>query len=105
MIDQDRLRFAAKAAGLVIAYWSSDGTLPYINCPSGAIIPWNPEHNNGDCFELAVQLEMTVNFCQFESSVENPVTQAADYPLLANDPMAAIRKMIVDAAVKIAKDE
>ena len=105
MTDQALLARAAKAIGgrLLIA---ASGRLFGIETKKGCRFPWNPLLDNGDAFELAVELRICTLFPMDGDRIkecgaglvggDRVASMEPFYP----DPPAALRRAIVRAAAE-----
>jgi hypothetical protein len=93
--DRELLGAAARAAGINISYWHSDGS-PMVRDDGGYPERWNPIANDGDAFRLAVKLGLTV-IAGMARDEEGRLSMGD-----ANeDCSAATRRAIVHAAAQI----
>ena len=100
MSDRELLEAAAKAAGMNIE-WQPCGWAH--NNETGC--EWNPLTDDGDAFELAVKLRLTVN-CSYDDVTlcGQEFTQKEVFiERNGEDPLAATRRAIVRAAAEIGR--
>ena len=102
MSDKEMFELAAKAAGIKIKGFYSDGT-PFSDV-NGVNEIWNPLTDDGDALRLAVKLNMHlhIDFDRPEMDVR-AYTYGSDEEESGDDPYAATRRAIVRAAAEIGK--
>ena len=100
MTDQALLARAAKAIGgrLIIA---ASGRLFGIETKKGCRFPWNPLLDNGDAFELAVELRIDVAHAR--DYVVSGLGTAGSMRRENGDDCTATRRAIVRAAAEIGR--
>ena len=99
MIDTKQLKHAAKAAGFKVARIADDGKALMLH---GAQEPWNPRTDNGQAFELAMLVDITVRrFDPYVYAIGK--TQHKARFDNADDMMAAAREAVFMASVEIGK--
>lgn len=106
MSDEELLRYAAKAAGIVIKEW--DYGEPVVDSTDGNYdFNWNPLADDGDALRLAVKLRMLVQIRDTVTFVTDDDGKQLSYrPHKPHngDPYAATRRAIVRAAAEIGKE-
>ena len=101
--DRELLVDAARAAGIGLVAWTKFFDEWKFACnPCGE--PWNPLIEDGDAFQLAVKLNMTIrcyggNTCAQTTTPGGPSVSVDEMNLA--DPCAATRRAIVRAAAEI----
>lgn len=107
MTDRERLKLAAKAAGIEKCTFGDMYRMPPL--PDGTLIAktggWNPLTDDGDALRLAVKLRMDVEpWVHGDSACSRVLCQEVliDEPHYGN-PYAATRRAIVRAAAEIGK--
>lgn len=110
MDDRELLELAARATGIEPLYWS-DGQEPYSSGPGiiyGDNWIWNPLTDSGDAFLLMVACKLNVDcsdshpssLAYLESDIESTYAEVPH----SDDPCAATRRAIVNAAAAIAQE-
>lgn len=97
MTDEELLELAAKAAGFTLEeHWDDDQYYPW--CVETDAF-WNPLLDDGDALRLMVELKIDV-------ALYNKCVSVNDVPLefYGDDPYAATRRAIVNAAAEIGKE-
>ena len=94
--NRELLELAAKAAGYVVEFMGEDAFR------NGQMGYWNPLEDDGDAFRLAVTLGINVTFgsTMVNAEREQP-EEVASVELFRDDPYAATRRAIVQAAAEI----
>ena len=103
---RELLELAAKAAGIEHHGYCSDGYLLTGDGESGAYTRWNPRHDDGDAFRLAVKLRIAVTHPEGDDLVRvwyGDMWTGPIYEYLGDDPCAATRLAILRAAAEIGK--
>jgi hypothetical protein len=104
MTDRELLEAAAKAAGIdtkrCLQY--EDGAFDW----PGKAGRWNPLTDDGDAFELAVKLRLTINCSYDDVAICGQEFTQKEVFLERNgeDPLAATRRAIVRAAAELGKE-
>ena len=97
MTDKELLELAAKAAGYTLEeHWDDEQYYPWC---TETLAFWNPLIDNGDAFALMVKLKIDV-------ALYNKCVSVNDAPLefYRDDPCAATRRGIVNAAAEIGRN-
>ena len=97
------LLMAAKAVGLELVLWNSDGT-PHAAQPGDTVsFRWNPLEDDGDALRLAVKLEIQCSYSAFTGCafVRWSRGDRVDSLYGPEDPCATVRLAIVRAAAAI----
>ena len=99
MIDTKQLKHAAKAAGYEVVRIADDGKALMLY---GVQEPWNPRKDNGQAFELAMLVDITVRrFDPYVYAIGK--TQHKARFDNSDDMMAAAREAVFMAAVELGK--
>ena len=102
--DRELLEWAAKAAGLTIARWV-DGVPQLASDTHQLGKVWNPRTDNGQAFELAMLVDITVRridpYVYAIGKTQHQASQARFDN--ADDMMAAAREAVFMAAVELGK--
>ena len=97
MTDKELLELAAKAAGFTFEdHYDDDEYWPWVEETQDF---WNPLADDGDALRLMVELRMDVAFHPRCVSVGD-----AELEFYGDDPCAATRRGIVEAAAEIGKE-
>ena len=99
MSDTKQLKYAAKAAGFEVARIADDGKALMLY---GLQEPWNPRMDNGQAFELAMLVDITVRRINPYVYAIGKTQHQARFDN-ADDMMAAAREAVVLAAAEIGK--
>ena len=97
MTDKELLELAAKAAGYTLEeHYDDDQYYPWC---TETLAFWNPLLDDGDAFRLMVTLKIDV-------ALYNKCVSVNDAPLdfYGDDPCAATRRGIVEAAAEIGRN-
>lgn len=107
--DRELLELAAKAAGLKIIADGAYNKGVIIDLPRGRSALWNPLHNDGDAFRLAVRLNLIIepprdngfaHVYHYHRSLEVAERRSA---ITHEAELTATRRAIVRAAAEIGK--
>jgi hypothetical protein len=99
MTDRELLELAVKAAGYEWEYEDTGALFVFV--PQAH--EWNPLTNDGDALRLAVKLEITIMWNEWEIVAEE-FEYGNQFPEeKKSDPYAATRRAIVRAAAEIGK--
>ena len=99
--DRELLEWAAKAAGLTIARWV-DGVPQLASDTHQLGKVWNPRTDNGQAFELAMLVDITVRRIDPYVYAIGKTQHQARFDN-ADDMMAAAREAVFMAAVELGK--
>lgn len=108
MTDKEKFELAAKAAGIEITTDNNPKFCNYWIVEDGeATCFWNPRDNDGDAFRLAVKLGLSVILGTYHVAAEYLPQEGDDTfftrESLGDDPCAATRLAVFNAAVEIGK--
>lgn len=92
--DQELLELAAKAAGLNAG--TDDGMYDDLKW-------WNPLKDNGEAFQLAIKLGLSIHYPDNDNEVGVGNGYADFYEKHNNSPYAATRRAIVRAAADVGR--
>ena len=101
MSDKEMFELAAKAAGIKIKGFYSDGT-PFSDV-NGVNEIWNPRDDDSDALRLAVKLNFEVRICNGVAVVNDGHSDLEHVEVDGNNPYAATRRAIVRAAAEIGR--
>lgn len=103
MTDKELLELAAKAAGIEIEWDESLDSLVMPNDEDGwfSIVRWNPLDNSTQAFNLAVKLRLDILIRGIETLVPFRDLRGIKH---GENPYAATRRAIVEAAAEIGKN-
>ena len=99
MTDTKQLKYAAKAAGFEVASVADDGKALMLY---GVQEPWNPRTDNGQAFELAMLVDITVRRIDPYVYAIGKTEHKARFDN-ADDMMAAAREAVFMAAAELGK--
>ena len=97
--DRELLELAAKAAGIEI-YWCDSNSCYWLADESDSFVPLD---HDGDALRLAVKLRLDVMCHEIGAHVDNDISYSSE--ISHNDPYAATRRAIVQAAAEIGKEQ
>jgi hypothetical protein len=109
--DRELIERAARAAGVGIQHWHSDG-YPVALIPGRGLWGWNPLEDDGDALRLAVRLQLTVGndhissgsaYCTHgeDADMLSEVRSGTDEGDVIPSDYAATRRAIVLAAAEL----
>lgn len=106
MTDRELLEYAGKAAGItLIEYDAACDWFAIVNDNEEASDYWNPLNDDGDALRLAVCLTIDTYWSKDGERVYAGRATEASYPQsIDNDPCAATRRAIVNAAAEIGRE-
>jgi len=104
MNDREMLELAAKAASMQVLGWSNACQALLITGPK----VWDPLHDDGDAFRLAVTLKIEILFSGpgepkpwVSAIVKNTMIHAAED--IVGNPVESVKRAITRAAAEIGK--
>lgn len=99
--DRELLELAAKAAGYTIAFCDAGVVRLDTSCNE----MWNPRHNDGDAFRLAIRLGISLDLCDWSQTAFYGVDKFIQEDWSnGGDPCDAARLAILRAAAEIGRD-
>ncbi|CAJ0779130.1 hypothetical protein LMG7141_00843 [Ralstonia condita] len=108
MTDRELVELAAKAVGIRLHIWGTEGSENFSDIDKGKFgTRWNPLKDDGDAFRLAVQLQIDVNHQRALGVVEAFWSKDAGCKRepYGSDSLAATRRAIVRAAAAIGESK